>query len=87
MAYDILTTEEPDIGHKQYLQILYLAAYENESAVDAVLDQLLRTRQKITAKTVKNLLSQKTEIRIIKDAKVSDIALQDYDVLLKGVFQ
>ena len=87
MAYDILTTEEPDIGHKQYLKILYLAAYENESAVDAVLDQLLRTRQKITAKSVKTLLSRKTEIRIIKDVKVSDIALQDYDVLLKGVFQ
>jgi len=87
MAYDILTTEEPDVGHKQYLKLLYLAAYENESAVDAVLDQLLRTRQKITAKTVKTLLSRKTEVRIIKDVKVSDIALQDYDVLLKGVFQ
>lgn len=87
MAYDILTAEEPDSGHKKYLKILHLAAYENESAVDAVLDQLLMTRQKITAKTVKALLSRKTEIRVLKDAKVSAIALQDYDALLKGVFQ
>lgn len=87
MAYDILTAEEPDRGHKQYLKLLYLAAYENEAAVDAALDQLLRTRQEITAKTVKTLLDQKTKVSVMKDVKVSDIALQDYDVLLKGVFQ
>lgn len=87
MAYDILTADQPDMGQKQYLKILYLAAYENESGVDAALDQLLRTRQEITAKAVKALLAIKTEIRIITDVKVSDIALQDYDVLLKGVFQ
>ena len=87
MVFDILTAEEPDLGHKQYLKLLYLAAYENEAAVDAVLDQLLRTGQEITAKTVKTLLTQKTKIRVIQDVKVSEIALQDYDVLLKGVFQ
>jgi len=87
MAYDILTAEEPDMGHKQYLKLLYLAAYQNEAAVDTALDQLLRTRQEITAQTVKALLSQKIKARVIKDVKVSDIALQDYDVLLKGVFQ
>lgn len=87
MAYDILTAKDPDTGHKQYLKLLYLAAYKNEAAVDAALDQLLRTGQEITTKAVKILLTQKTKTSVIKDVKVSTIALQDYDVLLKGVFQ
>jgi len=87
MAYDILAANDPDTGHKQYLKLLYLAAHKNEAAVDAALDQLLRTRQEITAKTVKALLTQETKVSVMQDVKVSDIALQDYDVLLKGVFQ
>ena len=87
MAYDILAAKDPDTGHKQYLKLLYLAAHKNEAAVDAALDQLLRTRQEITVKTVTALLAQETKVSVIQDVKVSTVALQDYDVLLKGVFQ
>jgi len=40
---------------------LYLAAYKNELGFDAALDQLLRTRQEITAKTETVLLAPKNE--------------------------
>ena len=87
MAYDILrATQQSD---KQYLKLLYLAARENESAVDQALDQLLKTGQEITVEAVEALLGSEVEVSVVKDVKVSPVVLQDYDNLLstKEVWQ
>ncbi len=79
MAYDILTVTRSD---KEYLKLLYLAARESESAVDAALNQLITSGQEISEETVKTLLSRKIEVNIIKEVKVSTLALKEYDILL-----
>jgi len=81
MAYDILTATGTD---KQYLKLLYLAARENESAVDQALDQLLKSGQEITVEAVESLLGSGTDVRIVKDVKVSAVVLEDYDNLLSA---
>ncbi len=84
MAYDILTTSNPVTGHKIYLKLLYLAAHENESAVDIALEQLMRKRQEVTEDAVKKIMKSEIEMSIVKDVPVAEITLQAYDILLEG---
>jgi len=58
MAYDALRTQCPAQAAKGYLKILYLAARENESAVDQALGQLIHQDQAIDAQSVQRLMPQ-----------------------------
>ena len=55
MAYDVLREETPNRASREYLQILELAARENEDMVDSALRVLLEEEQAITVQAVKEM--------------------------------
>lgn len=57
MAYDVLCAEHnKSTASRQYLQILHLAARESETQVDAILDRLLGTDERLSADRVEAML-------------------------------
>jgi hypothetical protein len=82
MAYDRLKTHMPERAHKEYLQVLYLAATESETAVDQVLGQLLATPSLFRAQTVEALLADTQAVTAPTEVTVMPIDLQTYDQLL-----
>ena len=58
IAYDALCARHTPLeASRQYLQILYLAAHESETRVDAMLELLLGTELLLSAKKIEELLS------------------------------
>jgi len=82
MAYDRLTTQMPTRAHKEYLQILYLAATESETAVDLALAQLLDSSRPLNASTVEALLPAGQALPTPAEVTVAPVRLQTYDQLL-----
>jgi len=83
MAYDLLRKQNRRRAHKEYLQILYLAARESESEVNAVLRQLIELEELITAAAVKDRLGAPTAPAPITAVSVAEVNLSMYDVLLR----
>jgi hypothetical protein len=84
MAYDALIQSSPVRGHKEYLQILYLAARENETAVDDALRHLIDQGQAIAAETVKALVKSGQQVPPATDVAITPTDLAAYDKLLGG---
>ena len=84
MAYDRLKVHSPERAHKEYLHILYLAATESETGVDATLRQLLETSTPFTAQTVEALLREHNTLPTRTEVTVANIDLQTYDQLLSA---
>jgi hypothetical protein len=84
MAYDALIKSSPARGHKEYLQILYLAARENETAVDDALRHLIDQGQPIAAETVKALVRSGQQVPPATDVAIAPTDLAVYDKLLDG---
>jgi hypothetical protein len=84
MAYDALVKSHPASGHKEYLQILHLAARETETAVDDALRLLLDQGQPIVAETVKALVRSGQQVPPPTDVAVVPTDLAVYDTLLNG---
>jgi hypothetical protein len=82
MAYDQLNTHMPERAHKEYLQILYLAATASETAVDLVLGQLLATSSPFRAQSVEALLADTQAVPSPIEVTVSPVDLHRYDQLL-----
>ena len=52
MAFDALREAQPERGHKEYLEILYLAARQSETVVDEALRTLLDGDRPVTRAAV-----------------------------------
>jgi hypothetical protein len=83
MAYDLLRKQDRLRAHKEYLKILYLAAKESESEVNAALRQLIELELPITAVAVKYRLDSISATAPITAVSVAEVNLAMYDVLLQ----
>jgi hypothetical protein len=81
MAYDALREAQPKRGHKEYLQILYLAACQSETAVDEALRTLLNSDRPITWAAVEALVQQAEEVPAVTEVTVEEVDLLSFDDL------
>lgn len=81
IAYDLLKEQMPAKVNKEYLKILYLAAYESEAKVDEILKLLINTGALITESAVKAMLGSENRISFV-DVTVAGIDLSVYDTAL-----
>jgi hypothetical protein len=82
MAYDALKKQSPSRGHKEYLQILHLAARESESLVDESLRHLIKQNRPITAKAVEEAVRAESKLPAATDVTIAQVELTTYDQLL-----
>ncbi|MCP4625341.1 MAG: IS21 family transposase, partial [bacterium] len=86
MAYDSLKNRHSlSAAAKQYLSILYLAAYESEAAVDDVLRLLIDNDATITDKRVQGLVKANQPVPPPTDIHIPAVDLNCYDQLLEEV--
>jgi hypothetical protein len=83
MAYDLLRKRDRRRAHKEYLQILNLAAKESESEVNAVLRRFIELEEPISAAAVKDRLGALTAPAPITAVSVAEVNPAMYDVLLR----
>ena len=81
MAYDALREAQPQRGHKEYLEILYLAARQSETAVDEALRTLLASDRPVTRAAVEELVHRAEEVPAVTDVIVEEVDLLDFDDL------
>jgi len=81
MAYDALRESKTKRADKEYLQILYLAANESESAVDEALRLLLGEDRPIEADSVKLLVGREEEVPAVTEVTVEEFDLSHFDNL------
>lgn len=84
MAYDQLKSEHPSRAHKEYLELLYLAARETESGVDDALRVLFEQEQRISTEAVKTLITEQQGLASNREVVVEKTDLRLYDRLLDG---
>jgi transposase len=82
-AYDLLR-EKGSQADKEYLSILYLAAYHSEELVDRSLSLLLGADEPISADIVVCLLDSMVELPKPTEIEVSPPDLSSYDALLEA---
>lgn len=85
MAYDALQQTLPARAHKEYLQILRLAAHESETGVDDALRILIDAQQPITAQRVETLVHSGQRPPPLTDVRIDPVDLALYDGLLDGL--
>jgi hypothetical protein len=85
MAYDALKHTMPARAHKEYLQILRLAAHETETGVDDALRTLIDAEQPITAKSVETLVKSGQTTPPVTEVRIDAVDLGLYDGLLDGL--
>ena len=85
MAYDALKHTRPARAHKEYLQILRLAAHETETGVDDALRTLIDAEQPITAQSVEALVKSGQTPPPVTDVRIDAVDLGLYDGLLDGL--
>ena len=83
MAYDELRDTLPRRASKEYLQILELAARENESWVDDALRALFKEGQPITFAAVQERVGRRETARPITEVQVELTSLSSFDVLFQ----
>jgi hypothetical protein len=83
MANDHLRKRDRRWAHKEYLQMVYRAAKESESEVNAVLRRLIELEEPISAAAVKDRLGALTAPAPITAVSVAEVNLAMYDVLLR----
>ncbi len=81
MAYDALREAQPERGPKEYLEILYLAARQSETAVDEALRTLLASDRPVTRLAVEELVHRAEEVPAVTDVIVEEVDLLDFDDL------
>ncbi len=81
IAYDLLKGQGPMRANKEYLHILYLAAYEGETQVNEALKHLIENEAKISKNTIKEQLSL-GEPPLFTEVAVAAVELETYDALL-----
>ncbi len=81
MAYDVFREARPDRASREYLQILELAARENEALVDDALRSLLDGEQPITAQAVVDWMGRREPARPATEVQVDATELSSFDQL------
>jgi hypothetical protein len=84
MAYDALRETMPSRASREYLQILELAARENESLVDDALRMLLEEDLPITFQAVREWVGRRETARPVTDVQVELTDLSSFDVLFQN---
>lgn len=82
IAYDTLTRTAPQGGTRAYLQILHIAAYQNQSQVEEILWWLIHNEDKISPEQVQDLLDKATGVSLPRSVQVAPVDLERYDHLL-----
>ena len=84
IAYDALCARHTPLeASRQYLQILYLAAHESETRVDAMLELLLGTELLLSAKKIEELLSGAAhDCPLTVRVQIAPVDLTRYDHLI-----
>ena len=86
IAYDDLKKRHSQLqATKQYLNILYLAAKESETAVDAVLRMMIDKDIAISDKQVEALVQSGEPVPVVTEVLIPAVDLTCYDQLLVGV--
>ncbi len=85
MAYDVFREARPDRASREYLQILELAARENEALVDDALRSLLDGEQPITAQAVVDWMGRREPARPATEVQVDATELSSFDQLFSGL--
>jgi hypothetical protein len=84
MAYDALRETTPSRASREYLQILELAARENESLVDDALRMLFEEDLPITFQAVREWVGRRETARPVTDVHVESTDLSSFDVLFQN---
>jgi len=84
IAYDWLKRHHPSRAAKEYLGILYLAARENEAAVDEALRMLIDKELPIDIETVERIVCSEGQIPSAVQVTVAPVDLAAYDALLSS---
>lgn len=87
IAYDILRAQCPARADKEYLQILYDAAYGSEASVNKALQKMIAEGVAPTASEVSALVKwvESSDKEAVTDPHISEINLTHYDSLLSAV--
>ena len=86
IAYDDLKQRHsPKIAAKQYLNILYLAARESETAVDDVLRMLIDKNIRICDEQVEALVHSSQPVAAVTKVRIPAVDLTCYNQLLEEV--
>jgi hypothetical protein len=83
MAYDALREATPSGASREYLQILELAARENESLVDDALRMLIEEDRPITFQAVKDWVGRRETARPVTEVEVELTNLSSFDALFQ----
>jgi hypothetical protein len=83
MAYDALREMAPSRAAREYLQILELAARENEAMVDGALQALLEEEQAISVQAVRDWIRCRETARPATEVLVEDTDLLWFDMLFE----
>jgi hypothetical protein len=86
LAWDALERSGCARPEKAYLRLLYLAARESESQVDAALHVLLTEGSAISVEAVKEIMEQGNPMAKVQDVHVDPVDLEGLDDLLEGSF-
>jgi hypothetical protein len=81
MAYDALRESQPKRGHKEYLEILYLAARQGETAVDEALRMLLAGERPVSQAAVEELIYRAERVPAVTEVTVEEVDLLGFDDL------
>lgn len=84
MALDSLKRDDPRRGHKTYLEILELAATENETRVDEALRVLIGAGRSIDFETVETMVREAGALPKPTEVVIDQVDLARYDLLVGG---
>jgi hypothetical protein len=84
VAYDALKMVKNGKAAKEYIEILYLAARESETGVDAALGILIDRETPVTVEGVKALLDSSAALTQPTEVNIAPVDLASYDSLLGG---
>lgn len=83
MAYDQLKSRLNGRTSKAYLQILELAAKQNQGLVDQALGYLIDAEVPISLQAVTELMQQKSKLLAPAEVEIAPVELAAYDRLLE----
>ncbi len=84
MVYDWLRGRHPSRAAKEYLEILHLAARENEAAVDDALRTLIDKELPISIEAVERIVGSEGQIPSPAQIVIAEVDLAAYDALLSS---
>ena len=84
VAHDLLRRNAPFSADKDYLRILHMAAYENETAVDDALRHLIEEEQPLSVDRIAALVRSARALPAAQDVRVAEVDLTHYDALLSS---